>query len=155
MAAVGAFYLLTHRDEVYGRTFVKAGVLVGAVAAVLQLYPTGDAQGKMVAIYQPVTLAGMEGLFQSADGAPLAILGQPDVQHRKLDNPLEIPRMLSFLTYQNWKANIQGLNDFPTELWPDRIEMLYYSYHIMVGLGTIFIAVMCLGVLQLWRGNEQ
>src|ERR1700756_381887 len=86
MAAVGAFYLLTHRDEVYGRTFVKGGVLVGVVAAVLQLYPTGDAQGKLVATQQPVTLAAMEGLFQSEQGAPLAILGQPDVAQRKLDN---------------------------------------------------------------------
>jgi cytochrome d ubiquinol oxidase subunit I len=126
-------------------------VLVGVVAAVLQLYPTGDAQGKLVATQQPVTLAAMEGLFQSEQGAPLAILGQPDVDQRKLDNPLEIPRMLSFLTYQKWKANIQGLNDFPKDLWPDRLEMLYYSYHIMVGLGTIFIAVMGLAAVQLWR----
>jgi cytochrome d ubiquinol oxidase subunit I len=151
MAAVGAFYLLTHRDEAYGRIFVKAGVLVGVVAALLQLYPTGDAQGKMIADNQPVTLAAMEGLFQSQEGAPLAILGQPDVERRKLDNPLEVPRMLSFLTYQNWSANIKGLSDFPTDLWPDRIEFLYYSYHIMVGLGTIFIAVMGLALLQLGR----
>jgi len=61
--------------------------------------------------------------------------------------------MLSFLTYQRWKANIKGLNDFPEDLWPDRIEMVYYSYHIMVGLGTIFIAVMALAALQLWRGK--
>jgi len=38
-------------------------------------------------------------------------------------------------------------------LWPDRIEMVYYSYHIMVGLGTVFIAVMGLAALQLWRGR--
>src|SRR5580693_10181874 len=49
MAGVGAFYLLTHRDEIYGRAFVKAGVLVGAIAALLQLFPSGDAQGKMIA----------------------------------------------------------------------------------------------------------
>src|SRR5882724_8055352 len=98
MAAVGAFYLLTKRDEIYGRTFVKAGVLVGAIAALLQLFPTGDMQGKLVANHQPVTLAAMEGLFESQRGAPLAILGQPDVEKRKLDNPLEIPNMLSFLT---------------------------------------------------------
>src|SRR6266436_3515831 len=29
MAGVGAFYLLTKRDEFHGRTFVRAGVLVG------------------------------------------------------------------------------------------------------------------------------
>ncbi len=59
--------------------------------------------------------------------------------------------MLSFLTYRSWSANIKGLSDFPEDSWPDRIEMLYYSYHIMVGLGTIFIAVLAVAALLLWR----
>src|SRR6476620_7473216 len=151
MAAVGAFYLLTKRDEIYGRTFVKAGVLVGTIAALLQLFPTGDMQGRLVANHQPVTLAAMEGLFESQRGAPLAILGQPDVEKRKLDNPLEIPNMLSFLTYRQWRADVKGLSEFPENEWPDQIPLLYYSYHVMVGLGTIFIAVMVVAVLLLWR----
>lgn len=151
MAAVGAFYLLTRRDEIYGRTFVKTGVLVGVVAACLQLFPTGDTQGKLIAEHQPPTLAAMEGVFQTQDGAPLAILGQPDVEKGKLDNPLEIPRMLSFLTYKNWTRRVRGLEDFPRDLRPDRIELLYYSYHVMVGLGTLFIATMIVAALLLWR----
>jgi cytochrome bd ubiquinol oxidase subunit I len=153
MAAVGAFYLLTHRHESYGKTFVKGGVLVGAAAAILQLSPTGDAQGKMISETQPVTLAAMEGLFESQEGAPLAILGQPDVQNRKLDNPLIVPQMLSFLTYRKWTANVRGLAAFPETEWPDQIPLLYYSYHVMVGLGTIFIAVMVLAALMYWRGK--
>jgi cytochrome d ubiquinol oxidase subunit I len=153
MAAVGAFYLLTKRDENYGRTFVKAGVLVGAIAALLQLFPTGDMQGELVANHQPVTLAAMEGLFESEQGAPLAILGQPDVEKRKLDNPLEVPEMLSFLTYRQWRADVKGLSDFPQTEWPDQIPLLYYSYHVMVGLGTIFIAAMVVAALLLWRGK--
>jgi cytochrome d ubiquinol oxidase subunit I len=152
MAAVGAFHLLTKRDEIYGRTFVKAGVLVGAIAALLQLFPTGDMQGRLVANHQPVTLAAMEGLFESQRGAPLVILGQPDVEKSKLDNPLVIPNMLSFLTYRQWRADVKGLSDFPQTEWPDQIPLLYYSYHVMVGLGTIFIAVMLLAALLLWRG---
>ena len=34
------------------------------------------------------------------------------------------------------------MNAFPQDQWPDNIPLLYYSYHIMVGLGTIFIAIM-------------
>jgi cytochrome d ubiquinol oxidase subunit I len=153
MAAIGAFYLLTNRHEVYGRIFVKGGVLVGMVAALLQLFPTGDMQGKLISQHQPITLAAMEGLFHTQTGAPLAILGQPDVQKRKLDNPVEFPKMLSFLTYRNWSADIRGLDAFPEEDWPDMIPLLYYSYHVMVGLGTIFIAVMVLSALLLWRGK--
>ena len=53
---------------------------VGVIAAVLQLFPTGDAQGKLIAQNQPITLAAMEGLFETQNGAPLAILGQPDME---------------------------------------------------------------------------
>ncbi len=153
MAAVGAFYLLTDRHASYGRTFVKGGVLVGLVASILQLCPTGDIQGKLIADHQPVTLAAMEGLFETQSGAPLAIIGQPDVQKRRLDNPVEIPAMLSFLTYRNWSANVRGLDAFPEDQWPDTIALLYYSYHVMVGLGTIFIAVMVFAAFLLWRGR--
>jgi cytochrome bd ubiquinol oxidase subunit I len=153
MAAVGAFYLLTDRHPSYGKTFVRGGVIVGALAAFLQLYPTGDAQGKLIADHQPVTLAGMEGLFESQAGAPIVVIGQPDLQKRQLDNPIQIPRMLSFLTYRRWTANVRGLDAFPQDQWPDMVPLLYYSYHVMVGLGTIFIAVMILAALMLWRGK--
>ena len=153
MAAVGAFYLLTDRHVSHGKTFVRTGVTVGALAAILQLYPTGDAQGKLIADHQPVTLAGMEGLFESQPGAPLVLIGQPDVQKRRLDNPIEIPRMLSFLTYRRWTARVRGLDAFPQDQWPDMVPLLYYSYHVMVGLGTIFIAVTILAALMLWRGK--
>jgi cytochrome bd ubiquinol oxidase subunit I len=151
MAAVGAFYLLTKRDEFYARTFVRAGVIVGVIAACLQLFPTGDMQGKMIAKNQPVTLAAMEGLFETQQGAPITILGQPDVPNRRLDNPLIVPDALSFLTYRQWTAEVRGLDDFPQDVWPDRIPLLYFSYHVMVGLGTIFIAVMVVAALLLWR----
>jgi cytochrome bd ubiquinol oxidase subunit I len=153
MAAVGAFYVLSKRELLYGRTFVRIGVAVGVIAAVLQLFPTGDIQGKLVADHQPVTLAAMEGLFESQEGAPLAVLGQPNLQRHKLDNPLEIPSMLSFLTYREWNAHVRGLDSFPESDWPDTIELLYYSYHVMVGLGTIFIAVMGLAAILLWNGK--
>uniref|UniRef100_Q01RW7 Cytochrome bd ubiquinol oxidase, subunit I n=1 Tax=Solibacter usitatus (strain Ellin6076) TaxID=234267 RepID=Q01RW7_SOLUE len=151
MAAVGSFYLLSRTHEEYGRTFVRLGVISGAIATVLMLFPTGDQQGKNVAFHQPSTLAAMEGLFDTENGAPLVILGQPDLEKRRLDNPLAVPRMLSFLTYQRWHARVRGLDSFPPNQLPDNIPLLYYSYHIMVGLGTILIGVMALSVFALWR----
>jgi cytochrome d ubiquinol oxidase subunit I len=153
MSAVGAFYLLSHSHEKYGRTFVRVGVSVGAIATFLMAFPTGDGQGKNIAFHQPSTLAAMEGLFETANGAPLAILGQPDLENHRLDNPLTVPKALSFLTYQRWNAEVRGLNSFPPDRLPDNIPLLYYSYHIMVGLGTILIGVMALSAIALWRGS--
>ena len=84
---------------------------------------------------------------------PLAILGQPDVQNQRLDNPLVIPSMLSFLTYKSWTAHVDGLDQFPKSEWPDNIPLLYFSYHIMVGLGTLFIAILVISAWLLMRGK--
>jgi cytochrome d ubiquinol oxidase subunit I len=153
MSAVGAFYLLSQQHEAYGRTFVRVGVIAGTISTFLMLFPTGDGQGKNIAFLQPPTLAAMEGLFQTEDGAALVILGQPDLEKRRLDNPLTVPKALSSLTYQRWNAQVRGLDSFPQDRWPDNIPLLYYSYHIMVGLGTILIGVMVLGAIALWRGR--
>ena len=63
MAAVGAFYVLSQRASEYGMLFLRVAVPVGCVAALLQLYPTGDRQGLLVSRDQPTTLAAMEALF--------------------------------------------------------------------------------------------
>jgi cytochrome d ubiquinol oxidase subunit I len=153
MAGLGAFYLLTNKQPKYGRIFVRVGVIAGVTATILMIFPTGDAQGKMVAQHQPVTLAAMEGLFETAKGAPIALVGQPNTDRLQLDNPIEVPYVLSFLTYERWNAEVKGLKDFPQNLWPDNIPLLYYAYHIMVGLGTLMVAVMGVSVLLLWRGR--
>ena len=48
---------------------------------------------------------------------------------------------------------MKGLDAFPQEQWPDNIPLLYYSYHIMVGLGTISIAIMAVSAWLLWTGR--
>jgi len=151
MAATGAYYLLSRKQEEYGRLFLRVGVIVAAIASALQLFPTGDRQGKLVTDHQPITLAAMEGLFQTESGASIVLVGQPDTANQKLDNPIYVPKALSFLTYRRWEAEVKGLNEFPHDQWPDNIPLLYFSYHIMVGLGTIFILIMMAALVLLWR----
>lgn len=153
MAGLGAYYLLAKKDAEYGAIFVRVGVVAGLASILITMFPTGDGQAKLVAKHQPVSLAAMEGLFETSKGAPLAFVGQPDVDHLRLDNPIEVPRLLSFLTYQHWKAEVKGLKDFPRDTWPDNIALLYYSYHIMVGLGTIMAGIMSLSALFLFLGR--
>ena len=153
MASVGAFYLLWGKFQEYGRIFVRVGVVAAVIASVLQVFPTGDGQGRMVAFEQPVTLAAMEGLFQGQPGAPIVLIGQPNVEEHKIDNPILVPNALSFLTYRRWNAEVKGLDAFPQDQWPTSIELLYFSYHIMVGLGTVFIAIAVVAAFLLWRGK--
>jgi cytochrome d ubiquinol oxidase subunit I len=153
VAAVGAFWTLRDEHAAVARISLRTGVVVGLVASALVAFPTGHQQGRLVADVQPVTLAAMEGRFESGPRAPLAVIGQPNVAERKLDNPIQLPAVLSWIAYGDFSANVRGLNEFPESDWPDNVELLYYSFHIMVGLGTIFIALMAIGALQLLRGR--
>ncbi len=151
--AVGSFYLLQGRHAAAARLFLRIALPVGLVASVLVAFPTGDLQAKLVARYQPVALAAMEGRFESGPRAGIAMIGQPNVRERRLDNPIAIPGLLSFLAYGSFQGNVRGLNEFPENEWPDNIELLYYAFHIMVGLGTLFIAILGLANLLAWSGR--
>jgi cytochrome d ubiquinol oxidase subunit I len=153
VAAVGAYYALAGLHHDHARINLKVGTSVGLVASVLVAFPTGDIQGRLVARHQPVALAAMEGHFETATGAGIVLIGQPNVRERRLDNPIVVPGFLSFLIYGTFHANVQGLNAFPEDLWPDNIELLYYAFHVMAGLGTLMIAMMSVAVLANWRGT--
>lgn len=155
VASVGALWQLSGRFPEEAHLFLRVGVMTALIASVLQIFPTGDQSGRLVAQHQPAALAALEGVFESGSRAPLAIIGQPNVDQRKLENPIVVPGMLSFLAYGSFGATVQGLDAFPQKDWPDNIQLLYYSYHIMVGLGTIILALMALGGLLLWLHRLQ
>jgi cytochrome d ubiquinol oxidase subunit I len=155
MAAVGAAWTLLGKHTEHALICLRLGVSAGLIATVLLIFPTGDEQGKLIARHQPITLAAMEGVFESGPEAELAIIGQPDVDNRRLENPVVVPGALSFLAYGTFGSTVKGLNDFPQDQWPDNIELLYYAYHIMVGLGTIFLVTLISAAWFLWRGTLQ
>src|SRR6266436_4376459 len=78
IAALGAFYLLGDRHRDQARLYLQCGTIVGLAASFLVAFPTGDAQAKMVARYQPQALAAMEGRFQSGPMADITLIGQPN-----------------------------------------------------------------------------
>ncbi|MCK0130102.1 cytochrome ubiquinol oxidase subunit I [Flavobacteriaceae bacterium F08102] len=152
VASIGAFYLLRNKNQSYGKLFLKTGVIFGFFSSVLLAFPTGDWNAKNVAKYQPAAFAAMEGIFHTEEaGAEIVFVGQPNMVEKKLDNKISLPNVLSFLTHQKWDKQIPGMDQFDESELPDNIPALYYSYHIMVGLGTIFIAIMGFSLFFLWR----
>ncbi len=153
VAAVGAYYALQGLHLDVARRFLGVGTIAGLASSLLVAFPTGDLQAKLVARHQPVALAAMEGRFESAAMAEIVLIGQPNLRERRLDNPIVVPGMLSFLAYSTFHREVAGLDAFPEGDWPDNIELLYYAFHIMAGLGTLFIALMALAAVQQVRGR--
>ena len=153
MACLASFYLLRDQHADVARKCLTLSVVVGFIASCLAATPTGDLTAKQVYKYQPAAFAAMEGHFHTQDRAGLVIIGQPNMQTMTLDNPIIIPGALSFLTHQRWIGQVIGLTNFPPDQRPDFVPPLYYAYHIMVGLGTIFMTIMGLGILFLFLGK--
>jgi cytochrome d ubiquinol oxidase subunit I len=153
LAAAGAFYALLGRHPEFARVCLSTGAIGALIFCALQIFPTGDQHARQVARYQPSSFAAMEALFPTRKGAPLVIIGTPDATHRRLESTIEMPKVLSFLTSHRWDAKLIGLDDIPRDRWPDSIALVYYAYHIMVGLGTILFAIAALAVLALRRGR--
>ena len=153
LAAMGALFLLLDRHHEFARICVRVGVVGALIFSVIQIFPTGDRAAHNVAHMQPSAFAAMEGMFQTERGAPLVIIGNPDTEQRRLDSTIEMPHFLSFLTSHNWNERLTGLDQIPTDQWPDSVPLVYYAYHIMVGLGTILVVIAGLGVLLLRRGR--
>ncbi|MEZ4327396.1 MAG: cytochrome ubiquinol oxidase subunit I [Polyangiales bacterium] len=151
MSGVGAYYTLMDQHREHAALFLRVGVIAGAIASVASAMPTGDLQARLVAEHKPISFAAMEGHFETEDGAGLVLVGQPNMDTLHLDNPIVLPRVLSIMTHQRWSARIEGLREYPREEWPDNVPLLYYAYHVMVGLGTLFMALMGGAAFLLWR----
>ena len=151
MAATGAYYLLEGQFADHARIFLRIGVVAGVLASIIQIFPSGDLHGRYMAAHQPVTTAAMEGLFKTEAGAPIVLLGQPDAEQQRIDNPIVVNKALSFVIYGTTSAQVKGLDAYPHDQWPTNIPLLFFSYHIMAGLGTIFVVVMGTAAWLLWR----
>jgi len=153
LAAIGSFYLLSALHVKYAQTFLRTGVVAGAIATALMIFPTGHENARQVFEHQPVKGAAFEGLFKTERGAGMVLAGQPNIETMTIDNPLVVPDALSFVLFNDLYAKVKGLDAFPRAEWPDNVALLYYAYHVMAGLGTMLVSIMGLALLWLWRGR--
>lgn len=147
---VAGFYawslLRGHRVE-YSRRAMAMGLWMAIVATPLQML-SGDWAAKVVAESQPVKLAAMEGQYETEVGAPLRIGGIPDDEAEVTRYSLEIPKVLSFLAYSDWNAEVKGLKEFPRDVRPPT-AVVHFAFQIMVGLGSFLM------VLVLYAGYRR
>ncbi len=138
VAAIYAFAMLRGKRDTYNRR----GLLVGMAMSLIGATVTGifgDLNGQVVAKYQPVKYAAIEGLFHSATGAPETILGWPDPATGQTYFSIDIPKLGSWLAFRNVNTTVKGLDAFPRRLWPDAplIPVVHLSFDTMVGIGFL------------------
>lgn len=148
-AGIHAWLLLKNGRNRFHEAAVMIAFFVGGGAIFVQMF-SGDLIARMVARYQPVKLASLEGQFQTETGAPLRIGGLPDTKTRETKYAIEIPYGLSLLAFHNPHATIRGLDDVPESDWPT-VPLVHISFQIMVGTGFLLALVTLYGVWLLWK----
>lgn len=152
MVGVAAFYLLRGRHLEFARKSLKLGLVVALVSSGL-MFLTGDMSARQVALTQPAKFAAMQGLYSTAEGAPLVIWSLPPTQDpaNAVQGPeIVVTRLLSFLSFGSFQAPIAGLQEFPRADWPP-VAVTFLSYHNMVVIGTLMLVFMLAGLYLLWR----
>ena len=111
-ASVYAWHWLKGSRGRYIRTALVIPLTVAALAAPVQLV-VGDWAARTVGTEQPVKLAAIEGLQQTTAGASEHILGWYDGS--QVVYGIEIPKLLSLLTFHDPNATVQGLTTVPSD----------------------------------------
>ena len=146
--SVSAYYLIKKKHVRFAKTSFRTALLVATVAALGQL-ALGHWHGQVVAEYQPAKLAAYEGVYETQREAPLTVIGYTDPEEQKTVG-IEIPGLLSFLSFNDTQAEIKGLNEFPKDEWPP-VASVFQTYHLMVALGMFFIGLTLFSSYLLWR----
>ncbi|MFO7569779.1 MAG: cytochrome ubiquinol oxidase subunit I, partial [Smithellaceae bacterium] len=150
VSGIAGYYVRKGLHGEVARTMLKIGIILFAVTPLLQL-GAAHAHAIQVIDTQPVKAAAMEGHFETERGAPLYVIGYVDEEAEKTTG-IYLPKFLSFLYNFDFNSEIRGLRDFPKEEWPP-VNLVFQSYHIMVGLGMLFIALGLIGAWLLWTGK--
>jgi len=150
MAGISAYLLLRDKETAVARKTLKIGLIVGLIASLAALFPTGHHHAQQVARTQPKKRSAMEGLIHGQDGAPLTLIGIPSEDPPELNYAIGVPGLLSWMAFGDADAHVDGIEDLRQQghVTPP-FAITFISFHLMVGLGSLFIALTGLGVLML------
>jgi cytochrome d ubiquinol oxidase subunit I len=148
--SISAWYLLKKRHVDFAKKSFS-GALIFATIASLAALASGHFQAKNVYRYQPAKLAAFEGHYETGPAA-MSLFGLPDDADETVRFNLAIPGGLSFLVHDDFDTPVVGLDRFRPEDRPP-VLISFASYHIMIGLGMVFIGLTVLASFLLWRGR--
>lgn len=162
MAAFGLLHKKTQgseSDRVFFTKSVRAGAVIALVGSLLAI-GAGDMQTQFIVHDQPMKFAATEGLYEdSSDPASWSVVSLIN-EGDKTSKGIEIPYMLSLLTYHKTSGSVKGMNTINQELhqrydgkfgasmnYYVPVNVLFWSFRFMAAAG---FGVALLAILALW-----
>jgi cytochrome bd ubiquinol oxidase subunit I len=145
---ISAFHLVRGRNEdLFSRSFQIATVF--GIISVFLVALVGHSQAQRIVEVQPMKMAAVEGLWDSADPASLSIFTILDQKNERDVLQIRIPYLLSILAFNRPTGTVQGIHQlqaaYETKYGPGyyvpSIFASYWGFRVMVGLGLLMLAV--------------
>ncbi|EOI93234.1 cytochrome ubiquinol oxidase subunit I [Enterococcus faecalis] len=155
VAGMAAFQLLKKRDISFHKASMRIGLwvtLFGSIGVLL----AGDLQMKALIEGQPMKFAAMEGAYEDSDDpAAWTLIAWADEREHKQVFGIDIPYMLSILSYNKLSGSVDGMDTVNKRLvekygddknYYPPVNTLFWSFRIMAGFGALMLLVAALGL---------
>ena len=146
-AGIAAWYLIKRLHTNEAQNILKTALIIFCIMSLAQ-FASGHIHSVQVTRLQPEKMATFEALWQTQQGAPMSIIGIPVESQKKTYYEIKIPKLLSLLAYFDPNAEVKGRDAFPDDELPP-VVLPYFSYHIMIGLGSLFALIGIISIVLL------
>lgn len=150
-----------HEVDFFQKSFQYA--VVYGLIGVLAVCGLGHAQGQFLMDVQPMKMAAAEAHWETEDPASFVAIAAIDEENGENKFSIEIPYMLSFMTYNSFSGEVTGIHDLQAQYEAEygegnyipQVTPLFWSFRAMVGSGGLMILLALLGLVLLKTGNLQ
>ena len=156
VTGLSAFQLL--KDKVQEKDLFKKTIRIGLVLSLfgsIAVMGVGDLQMKALIEDQPMKFAAMEGTYEdTGDPAAWTLVAWANTREHKRVFGVEIPYMLSILSYGKPTGAVKGMDTVNRELtekygkrdYYPPVNTLFWSFRIMAGFGVLMFLVSAFGL---------
>lgn len=153
VAGISAWKIYRKHDvEVFKQSF-RVAIIIGTVSVLFTMV-FGHQQMQHLYETQPMKLAAAEGLWQnSQDPAPFTVAAVIDTENQANSFEIQIPYLLSFLTFNEFSGSLQGLLELQEQYvetygpgnYIPPVKTVFWSFRIMVASGMITLLLALYG----------
>ena len=155
-----AYQLLKGKEQaLFAKVFRQAAVF--AVIGSIAVAGIGHFQGVYLVKEQPMKMAAADAHWNTADKPDWAIIAFPNTAKGENAFAIKIPGLLSFLSYNQFGRQVEGINDVQKDMvaayGPDNyipnVWITFYAFRIMILSGLLMILMAVLAII--WRKQEK
>jgi cytochrome bd ubiquinol oxidase subunit I len=163
VAGISAYHLVKQKHIDFYKKSLKLALIVGLVGS-LGAALSGHSQAQYLVKKQPMKMAAAEAIWKDTpDPAPWSMFAMIDTNKKENSMELNIPYVLSFLSYSKFEGSLKGMESLQKEYaqkydskvgkgtnYIPPVKTTYWSFRLMIAFGSAMILLSVIG-LYLWK----